>query len=150
MDIVDAAKRSSMMSAIRSRDTKPEMQLRRRLSAQGLRYRLHRKDLPGRPDLAFVGRRAVIFVNGCFWHGHDCHLFTWPKTRTDFWADKIGRNRERDQLALRQLSQLGWRALTVWECALRGRGSLGEERVAQEAADWVRKGTGFLHLRGTS
>src|SRR3546814_1711336 len=105
------------MSRIRSKDTKPELQLRRGLHAAGLRYRLHPQELPGRPDIVFPRYRAVVLVNGCFWHGHDCQLFRMPATRRDFWNAKIRRNQERDTQTVRALLDEGWRVLTVWECA---------------------------------
>lgn len=108
------------MSRIRGRDTKPELLLRRSLHAAGLRYRVHGQGLPGRPDLVFPGRRAVIFVHGCFWHGHDCPAFRLPATRPDFWRGKIEGNQARDARTHAALLAAGWRVLTVWECALRG------------------------------
>ena len=87
---------------------------------RGLRFRLHRKDLPGRPDLVFPKHRAVIFVHGCFWHGHDCPMFKWPQTRREFWREKIRKNKKRDRSAAALLLDGGWRVLTVWECALKG------------------------------
>lgn len=112
-----AEQRSAHMAKIRSKDTKPELQLRRALHAAGYRYRLHDKALPGRPDLVFAGRRKVIFVNGCFWHGHDCPVGSrLPKSNTSFWADKRRRNQERDGSQRIQLAELGWSYLDVWEC----------------------------------
>lgn len=119
MDIVSPEERSRMMAAVRSKNTKPELFLRRGLHALGYRYRLHRRDLPGTPDLAFPGRHAVVFVNGCFWHGHNCPAAKLPKTRTEFWRDKIESNRSRDARNLGRLEHLGWSALVVWECELR-------------------------------
>lgn len=121
-DIVDAATRSRMMSGIRSRNTKPEKLIRSLLHRQGFRFRLHVKDLPGKPDIVFPRYRAVIFVHGCFWHGHDCPLFKWPKTRAEFWQDKIGRNRENDKRAMTALLASGWRVAVIWECTIRGKG----------------------------
>src|SRR6187551_416227 len=97
------------MAAIRGRNTKPELLVRKAMHAAGLRYRLHAKDLPGRPDLVFARHRAVVFVNGCFWHQHDCHLFKWPGTRLDFWREKIGRNAINDARAIAALRHAGWR-----------------------------------------
>jgi DNA mismatch endonuclease (patch repair protein) len=148
-DIVDAAKRSQMMSGIRSRNTKPELLLRQGLTALGVRYRLHRTDLPGSPDFAFIGRKAAVFAHGCFWHGHDCHLFRIPATRADFWTSKIERNRRRDEEVLHQLGAMGWRALVVWECSTRGRCSLGKDEVALRVAEWLQKGTATSEIRGT-
>lgn len=110
-----------MMSGIRGQNTRPEMIVRRMLHAAGYRYRLHDRSLPGKPDLVFPGRKAVIFVNGCFWHGHDCHLFRWPGTRTDFWRDKISTNVRRDRGTRGQLAEMGWRVGEIWECSLKGR-----------------------------
>jgi DNA mismatch endonuclease (patch repair protein) len=110
-----------MMAGIRSANTGPEMTLRRALHAAGWRYRLHRRDLPGKPDLVFSSRRAVLLVHGCFWHGHGCHLFKWPKSRVEFWREKISRNIRRDREVRLQLEQDGWRVGVVWECTLKGR-----------------------------
>lgn len=115
-DIVSPQKRSQMMAGIRGRDTKPELLVRRELHRRGFRFRLHRKDLPGRPDVFLPKYQATIFINGCFWHGHDCKHFRLPKTNTQFWKDKIERNRERDLIARTRLSALGIRYATVWEC----------------------------------
>lgn len=109
------------MSRIKGKDTGIEIQVRRALHALGLRYRLGGAGLPGRPDLVFPRHRAVVFVDGCFWHGHDCYLFRLPKTRTDFWKAKIEGNRARDMRADRELQALGWRSLHVRECELRGK-----------------------------
>ena len=126
-----------MMSGIRGRDTKPELLLRKGLHAMGFRYKLHDKSLPGKPDLVFPRYRAVIFVNGCFWHGHDCHLFKWPKSRKDFWREKIKSNIDRDRLVTSQLKEQGWRVLRVWECALKGRTRIGMDEVLEDSALWL-------------
>lgn len=136
------------MAAIRGRDTKPEWQVRRAMHASGLRYRLQARDLPGRPDLVFPRHRAVVFVNGCFWHGHDCHLFRWPATREEFWRTKIGRNTELDARAIAQLGEAGWRVATVWECALKGRTRLVADEAMQTLARWIRSDTLSLTIRG--
>lgn len=120
MDIVDAAVRSRMMSSIRGKDTKPEMLVRRYLHARGLRFRVHRRDLPGRPDVVLPKWKAAIFVHGCFWHGHNqCPYFRLPATRTEFWQFKIAGNVARDARAEETLRSMGWRVLVVWECAIR-------------------------------
>ncbi|MEM8755666.1 MAG: very short patch repair endonuclease, partial [Pseudomonadota bacterium] len=113
--------RSAIMARIKGRDTKPEMKVRRTLRSLGhTGYRLQRRDLPGRPDVAFVGRRLAIFVHGCFWHGHDCRRGARaPKTNVEYWSAKIARNRARDQAALDALSAAGWRVLVLWECELK-------------------------------
>ena len=126
-----------MMSGIRGRDTKPELLLRKGLHAMGFRYKLHDKSLPGKPDLVFPRYRAVIFVNGCFWHGHDCHLFKWPKSRKDFWREKIKSNIDRDRLVISQLEEQGWRILRVWECAIKGRTRIGLDEVLEDSALWL-------------
>lgn len=128
------------MSGIRGKDTRPEMILRRGLHARGFRFRLHDRRLPGSPDLVFPGRRAVIFVHGCFWHGHDCHLFRLPATRQEFWRAKIESNMTRDAAAEAALLASGWRVLTIWECALRGRTRLPVEIVLDRASEWLVNG----------
>jgi DNA mismatch endonuclease (patch repair protein) len=111
--------KSEQMARVRSRDTEPELRLRRELSHRGVRYRLHRKDLPGKPDV-YIGRlRLAIFVNGCFWHGHDCSRGKRPATNTAFWNAKIDRNRDRDLRVGRELAERGIESLTLWQCALR-------------------------------
>ncbi|OXE37691.1 MAG: very short patch repair endonuclease [Phenylobacterium zucineum] len=124
-DHISKERRSANMRAVGARNTKPEITVRRLAHQMGYRFRLHRADLPGKPDLTFPKRRAVIFVHGCFWHGHDCKRGTpKPKNNADFWATKLARNVERDrrQLALLELS--GWRALVVWECELKPEAAL--------------------------
>lgn len=128
--------RKRNMAAIRGRDTKPELIVRRGLHAAGLRYRLHGA-LPGKPDLVFPGRRAVIFVHGCFWHGHDCPMFKIPATREEFWRAKIAQNQVRDAAAQERLHQADWRVMTVWECALRGRARLEAEAVIGSIKAWI-------------
>jgi len=120
-DVVDKATRSRMMSGIRGKDTKPEMIIRSGLHKLGFRFRLHDKKLPGKPDMVLRKYNAVIFINGCFWHKHECRLFKWPKTRQEFWRKKIDKNHENDELSFEELSKLGWRICVVWECALRGK-----------------------------
>lgn len=147
MDIVDRATRSRMMSGIRGKDTKPEWLIRRGLHALGYRYRLHDGALPGRPDLVFARHKAVIFVHGCFWHGHDCSLFRLPSTRTEFWKNKIQSNRSRDELASANLALEGWRVAVVWECALRGAGAR-PEHVAIQLSNWLESELPKSEVRG--
>jgi DNA mismatch endonuclease (patch repair protein) len=114
--------RSDIMRAVRSKDTAPEMIVRRLAHGLGYRYRLHRKDLPGKPDLVFPGRRRVVFVNGCFWHGHDCNRGArQPKDNAVYWKAKVARNMERDRASVAALQDDGWDVLTVWECQTRVR-----------------------------
>jgi DNA mismatch endonuclease (patch repair protein) len=115
-----SALRRRTMQAVKSKDTGPELLVRRLLHARGYRYRLHKRDLPGRPDIVFPGRRKVIFIHGCFWHGHHCRRGARvPKSNTDYWTAKIARNRARDQAARKRLKAKGWIALVLWECELR-------------------------------
>ncbi|RTL89854.1 MAG: DNA mismatch endonuclease Vsr [Hyphomicrobiales bacterium] len=113
------------MRAVKSRDTSPELAVRALLRAFAPGYRLHRKDVPGNPDIAYVGRKQAIFVHGCFWHGHDCARGArMPKANADYWREKIARNRARDAAHRARLAELGWRALTVWECELKEKSAL--------------------------
>lgn len=119
-DVFTPEERSRVMARVKGKDTKPELKVRRLAHGLGYRFRLHRKDLPGTPDLVFPGRSKVIFVHGCFWHGHDCARGSRkPKTRAEYWAAKIARNRERDARSQNELSQMGWETLTLWECELK-------------------------------
>lgn len=120
MDIVDPARRSRMMATIRGKDTKPEMLVRRFLHAHGFRFRLHRTDLPGKPDIVLPRLRTCIFVHGCFWHRHaGCRYAVLPKTRPEFWAAKLEGNVARDRNAVLALRHAGWQVIVVWECELR-------------------------------
>lgn len=119
-DVHEPEIRSYNMSQIRGKDTKPEMLVRKFLYANGFRYRLHVKSLPGKPDIVLKKYNTVIFVNGCFWHGHnDCKYFSVPKTRTKFWIEKINRNKENDRESVKKLKEDQWNVLTLWECELR-------------------------------
>lgn len=106
------------MQAVKSKDTKPELTVRRLLYGMGYRYRLHRKGLPGRPDIVFVGRKKAIFVHGCFWHGHDCPKGRLPKSRLDYWKPKLEQNINRDRTMVEHLETLGWHSLVIWQCEL--------------------------------
>lgn len=120
MDSVSREKRSEIMALVRAKDTRPEMAVRKLVWGLGYRYRLHRRDLPGCPDLVFSGRRKVIFVHGCFWHRHEgCALARLPKSRLDFWGPKLESNALRDRRNKRALARQGWKVLTVWECELK-------------------------------
>jgi DNA mismatch endonuclease (patch repair protein) len=119
MDTLTPAERSERMALVRAKDTKPELLVRRLVHGMGYRYRLHRRDLPGTPDLVFPGRSKVIFIHGCFWHRHArCALARLPKSRGDFWLPKLTANAERDARNVRALRRLGWSVLTIWECQL--------------------------------
>lgn len=116
MDIRTPEQRRRIMQAVKSENTKPELVVRRLLHGMGYRYLLHRKDLPGRPDIAIISRRRAIFVHGCFWHGHDCRKGRLPKSRLDYWRPKLERNKERDKEKEKMLASLGWAVLVVWQC----------------------------------
>lgn len=136
-DIVSREVRSRMMSGIKGTDTQPEITVRKLLHSRGYRFRVHEIRLPGKPDIVLPKYHAVIFVNGCFWHGHDCHFFRWPETRQDFWRKKIGRTKERDLENTDLLNQSGWRVMTVWECALRGKKSQHIDSVVDSIIKWL-------------
>jgi DNA mismatch endonuclease (patch repair protein) len=147
-DMLSPEARSRLMSRIRGRDTRPEVAIRKALFALGLRYHLHDAGLPGRPDLVFRGRRAVIFVHGCYWHGHDCHLFQFPAHNAGFWRSKIEGNVARDRRNEQALRAANWRILTVWECAIRGKTRLGIQAVVDECARWLRSDEAEAVIRG--
>lgn len=155
MDFLTPSGRSERMSRIRSRNTGPELELRKRLHRLGFRYRIHYANLPGRPDIAFPSRKIVIFVHGCFWHGHHCKIGHTPKSNTEFWTRKIKTNADRDAKRVRQLRRLGWRVLTVWECGL---GTIRKtESTLRAVARWIdshppRSSSGDLsrHAKGTA
>lgn len=135
MDIVDAPTRSRMMSGIKAQGTRPELLVRKRLHAKGLRFRLHVPTLPGKPDLVFPQYKTCIFVNGCFWHGHACKIFKMPSSRTAFWQEKFEANKRRDELQIQRLVKLGWRVAVVWECSLRDKENL--DRLLADLHDWI-------------
>lgn len=125
------------MSGIRATNTKPEIQIRSALHLAGYRFRLHRKDLPGRPDIVLPASRVVVFVNGCFWHCHKCSLFKWPSTRPEFWRKKIESNRIRDALAVEALQKEDWRVAILWECATKGRRRRQIDEVINRLTNWI-------------
>lgn len=137
------------MSGILGKNTKPEHHIRKIIHRIGFRFRLHVKDLPGKPDIVLPKYHVVIFINGCFWHGHDCHLFKLPATRTEFWETKIARNRYNDSSAITSLIESGWRVASVWECALRGKHRLNDTVIADQLAEWIRSEKTSYELRGT-
>lgn len=144
-DIVSPSVRSRMMSGIKSKNTRPEMLIRRQLHGMGFRYRLHSKHLPGKPDIIFPKYHAVIFIHGCFWHGHDCSLFKWPSSNTEFWKNKINSNRERDIRNKQKLQASSWRVAIVWECAIRKSGNC-DKGLAQNLADWLASNSDYLEI----
>ncbi len=118
-DIFNKEKRSQIMSKITGKDTKPELIIRKALFAEGFRYRLYGKDLPGKPDIVFPSRKKVIFINGCYWHGHHCKRAALPETNKSFWEKKINGNKERDKQNLAKLKAMGWKTLTIWQCEIK-------------------------------
>lgn len=133
-DTLSPSERSERMSRVRGKDSAPEMKLRRLVHGMGFRYRLHVRELPGKPDLVFPSKRAVIFMHGCFWHRHEaCKLARLPKSKLDFWRTKLEANKERDLLHKRQLRELGWRVLVVWECEMSN-----IQQVATRVRDFLR------------
>lgn len=157
IDIVDQETRSRIMAHVRSKHTKPELALRRAIHARGLRYKLHDRNLPGSPDLAFPRFGAVCFVHGCFWHRHvGCRYATTPATRRDFWRAKFSENVNRDRRATRALNEAGWRVAIVWECALRNcqanstaqaleKWLRSTERIFETGLDWHKDGSENRH-----
>jgi DNA mismatch endonuclease (patch repair protein) len=137
VDVHCPKQRSANMRAIRHKDTIPEMEIRRHLFARGFRFRLHVKSLPGSPDIVLPKHKVAVFVHGCFWHGHGCHLFKVPTTRTEFWIEKIEANRSRDYRNETKLFADGWRVLTIWECALKGKYRRPTNDILDEIATWI-------------
>jgi DNA mismatch endonuclease (patch repair protein) len=139
MDVVDPEKRSKMMSGIKGKNTKPEMVVRRALFAEGFRYRLHRKDLPGGPDIVLTSRRVVVFVHGCFWHRHTgCRLAKLPASNVDFWKKKLDGNVARDHRVVRTLVASGWRVLIIWECITRD--PIVSLNIGPLIRNWIKEG----------
>jgi DNA mismatch endonuclease (patch repair protein) len=135
-DVYSTEKRSAVMRRIKGRDTSPELQVRKALSHLGARYRLHRADLPGKPDIVMPGRKLALFVHGCFWHGHDCARGARvPKQNRDYWVGKVARNRARDAQSREALAALGWRVETIWECDLKDAPKLSARLTALLSCD---------------
>jgi len=143
MDVLTEKQRKLNMRRIGPKNTKPEMLVRRALHARGFRYRLHDKKLPGKPDLVFPRYRCVIFVNGCFWHNHNCSLFKWPKTNRQFWREKLEGNRLRDQRKMEALIESGWRVLVIWECAIKGVNRLSIDDVLGRTTAFIQSGSKY-------
>lgn len=149
VDVVTREVRSRMMAGIQGKNTKPEKIVRSLLHRQGYRFRLHRRDLPGRPDIVLSKHRAAVFVHGCFWHGHEnCPLYRPPLSNTEFWNGKIGQNKARDARDQMALRSLGWRVITVWECILKGRASLSLPEVGDLLSEAVLADDSEIELRG--
>jgi DNA mismatch endonuclease, patch repair protein len=150
-DIVDASTRSMMMSRIKSKDTRQEVEIRKRLFALGFRYRLHDNKLPGTPDIVLLKYKAVVFIHGCFWHVHDCYLFRWPASKKTFWKKKLIGNKKRDIENIERLKKHGWRVLVIWECAFRGAGKKRDKEIdsiVKKTAKWLNFGKLNNEIRG--
>lgn len=137
------------MSGIKGKNTKPEVSIRSALHARGFRYRIHVNNLPGKPDLVLPKYKAVVFVHGCFWHGHTCRYFKIPRTRPDFWMEKIEKNRIRDRLQEIALLSDGWRVLIVWECAIRSMDKKKSMVLIDQIAAWLINGNEYLQIDET-
>lgn len=142
MDVHSAETRSFNMSRISGKDTLPEMMVRKWLWANGYRYRLHRKDLPGKPDIVLTAYNAVVFVHGCFWHRHGCRMTTTPESRRGFWLDKFRENVERDKRNIEALLKEGWRVMVVWECTLRNK-TANPDLFSKQISDFLRSGVRY-------
>lgn len=140
--------RSKNMAAITSKDTKPEIIVRRALHNSGLRYGLHNKNLPGTPDLHLKKYNAVIFVNGCFWHVHDCHYFKMPSSNTEYWENKFEKNVERDKSNYKILADLDKRVCIVWECAVKGKNKIELEEIVSQITEWLNSDIQFFEISG--
>lgn len=137
-DVLTAEQRHLNMSRIKGKDTKPEMMIRRGLHARGLRFRLHDRSLPGRPDLVLRKYNTAVFIHGCFWHAHGCFMSKIPATRRDFWEAKLAANAARDHKAVEAMQSSGWRVIVIWECALRGPRRWPGDAVIDHAVDFMK------------
>ena len=146
-DIVNAETRSRMMSGIRGKNTKPEMLVRSQLHKRGFRFRLHDRKLPGKPDIIMKKYKAVIFIHGCFWHRHECHLFKWPKTRSEYWRKKINGNVNNDQKVIKNLMESGWRICVIWECSIKG-ANKDINGILKMIIDWLENEETLLEVSG--
>lgn len=147
-DIVSRQVRSRMMAGIRGKNTKPELFIRSELHKRGFRFRLHTKDLPGRPDIVLPKWKAIILVHGCFWHAHRCHLFKLPSTRQAWWREKLTRNKLIDKRNRQSLKNEGWRVLEIYECSLKGKQRLPENEVADRVVQWLEHEQPSTSIRG--
>ncbi len=147
-DVVSPEIRSRMMSAIREKNTKPEMLIRSQLHRAGYRFRTHDSKLPGKPDIVLRKHQTVIFIHGCFWHQHDCYLFKWPKTRPGFWKKKLSKNRGNDRVVIDQLMSLNWRICIIWECAIKGRKIKNLPAIIASVSEWLNSHENRLEISG--
>ena len=148
VDVVDKVTRSRMMSGIRTKDTKPEVIVRKKLHSYGYRYRKNLKNLPGTPDIVLKKYGAVIQIYGCFWHGHNCHLFKWPKSNEEFWHTKINTNRKNDLKNQKKLLDDGWKILVIWECALKGKRKRDFDSIIDLISSWLLTEETFYQIAG--
>ena len=148
-DIKTPLARSKNMSAIKSKNTKPEIKIRKALFARRYRYRLHDKKLPGKPDIVLPKYKTVIFIHGCFWHGHEnCYLYKEPSSNTKFWRNKIEDNKKRDKIVTETLLENGWRALIIWECSIKGRYKLNFDDVIALTENFIQSDKNYDEIRG--
>jgi DNA mismatch endonuclease (patch repair protein) len=147
-DVHDKETRRRNMQAIKNKNTEPEMTIRKALFREGLRYRLHRKDLPGKPDLVFTKYNAAIQVQGCFWHAHGCHFSKLPDTNIELWARKLAANKKRDDSNRSKLLSMGWRVCEVWECSLKGKHRLPLPVVVFSIKNWLNGDSEYMEIAG--
>ena len=145
-DVVDKETRSRMMSGIQGKNTKPELIIRSALHRDGFRFRIHVKNLPGKPDIVLKKFKAVIFIHGCFWHKHNCRFFKWPKSRVDFWKEKLNKNADNDAKNIKKLADLQWRICIIWECALRG-ANKDVDSVKIKIEKWLKSTSKYLEVK---
>jgi DNA mismatch endonuclease (patch repair protein) len=138
-DKFDKKTRSRVMAAIKNKNTKPEVNIRKALFAKGFRYRIHNKKLPGCPDLVFSKYKAVIFIHGCFWHNHDCKLGKLPSTNLDFWKEKLEKNKERDLRNIVELKNMGWKVKVIWLCQIEDKKRLKSNDALLEIIKWIKE-----------
>ena len=144
-DVVNAETRRRMMSGIRGKDTRPELLIRSCLHRMGFRFRVHNRKLAGKPDIVLKKYQAVIFIHGCFWHRHECYFFKWPKTRPEYWKNKINGNVHNDQKVVKTLSESGWRICIVWECAIKG-AKKDINSVVDAISEWLTSDKAMLEI----
>lgn len=148
VDKVDSQTRSKMMSRVRNKNTNIEVKVRKALFAKGFRYKINDKNLPGSPDIVLPKYKAAIFVNGCFWHGHDCSKGQLPKSNIEYWKTKIIKNKKRDVENIEKLLALGWKVATIWECALKGRNSIPLNVLISQLEHWITFGRNKIDISG--